>query len=172
MKLVASTALLMREETSNMGVAASQTSIGRGPRSPLLVAIRPIRVVQSPESCPVALPSKARSLCSGPGIASDVQDRRWSPRRCWPQHAPAPDAGTRLPLFIAILVDPHEIKPRELPSYVPERAAQPVLGPGGCQRGPGPMVVRPPMLAATRTSTRRGPPIAALCRHPGRPASF
>ena len=63
-----------------------------------------------------------------------------------------------------IRVDPRRSKHTKLLIRVPERAAQPL--------GPGPTVAPQPLLAATRSSTRRGPPIAAPCRHPGRSASF
>jgi len=52
------------------------------------------------------------------------------------------------------------------------RAAQLLVGPKGRQRGPGPTGIPPPLLAATRTSTRRGPPATAFSRHLGRSASF
>ena len=63
-------------------------------------------------------------------------------------------------------------KPKKMPVHVTERAAHPLVGPGGRQRGPGPTVVPPSPLAATLTSTRGGPPAAAPGRHPGRSVSF
>ena len=59
----------------------------------------------------------------------------------------------------------HETKPLELPVSVFD-------GYGGRQRGPRPTAVPPPLLAATRTSTRSGPPAAVDGRHPGRSAPF
>jgi len=50
--------------------------------------------------------------------------------------------------------------------------ACPRAEPRSRQRGPGVTVVPPPLVAATRTSIRREPPMAAGGRHPGRSVSF
>jgi len=58
-------------------LAATCTSIPRGPPIASLSPSGPIRVVHSPERCPSACPSELRSLKFGPGAASEVQGRWW-----------------------------------------------------------------------------------------------
>ena len=89
----------------------------------------PIRVVQSPRSCPPACPSELLSLLPNPGAVSVVQGRRWSPRPWSPPHARAPDAGPRWPLMVAIQADSRRSKHAELPARGPERTTQPLAEP-------------------------------------------
>jgi len=110
---------------------------------------------QSPQSCPFMCPSEPRSLWSDPGAASEVQGRRRSPRRCWPAHARAPELGLRRPLLVTTWADPPRSKPTELPNRARERAAQPLVGPRGRKRGPGPLLV--PAQLTWRTATTPPP---------------
>ena len=106
---------------------------------------------QSPQSCPSVCPSEPRSLWSGPGAAIEVQGRRRSHRLHWPAHARSPKVGPRWPLLVAIRADPPRSKPAELPVPVTERAAQPLVGPGGRQREPGLLSVPVPLTWRTAT---------------------
>ena len=97
----------------------------------------PIRLVQSPQSCPSMYQSEPRSFWSGPGGVSEVQGRRRSRRRRWPAHSRAPEMGLQRPLLVAIRADPPRSKPAKLLDRVPGRATHPLVGPGAASEVQG-----------------------------------
>ena len=128
----------------------------------------PIRVIQSPQSCPSACPSELLSPWSNPGGASVVKCPRRFPRLWLLQRkrasGPPMAADGRHPGLSASLKAHRAACPRAMANCAAFGRTQ---GPPARPRANG---GPPPLLAATRKSTRRGPPTAAgRCWSPSGP---
>ena len=147
--------------------------LNRSPFSgPLLVATGADLRRSKHRELPVRVSERATQLLVGPEGCQRGPGPTEVPPPLLAATRTSTDAGPRRLLLVAIRADPRRSKHGELPVCVSERASHPLVGPGGHQRCLGQIEAPLPLLAATRTSTRRGPSTAAAGRHRGRSASL